>query len=772
MRTGKLGGKQMGLFRKIARAGLALALVCAPSAVLAQDQDQDNVPTYVPEPDYVPQPDYRTYQTTGTPVASKDKSVEQRDQEDIAFRAFTLSCDRGSISACFELGNAYEVGIGTPQNRPIAAILFSEGCALDHAQSCYRLGLLARYAEDEQGPSDAALAFEKACTLRHLEGCTELGIALNDGFGIAQNAPSAEALWRETCEFGESEACRLLAQTLIAEDRSIADKNEAVALLFNECSALHRTSCSDLLPVRIVGVGVPPIEETLAYGCAADDWNHCTSLADMALLGDGIPYDPEYAYQLYRRACELAPGHLCRLSETIASEPELLEKCESGDIAACTDLGQVYTYPGSALANNPKAKRYFEIACASGDAASCFSVAKLIFADVDGEFYEGPDQALTFLETSCAGEYLDACESLARELENGDRVAQDKPRAFSLLETTCEKGHINSCTFLEQLFWSEPGAPLALANSNYTPPVGPKEQEEAERASAEETAQLYIDACATSTLFFRGQIYSDKICKPVVRSIGGYALRPGQAPWQALLWRPRNPPNTRRLTDAERVLCGGSLIREGWILTAAHCLKNETWPVRIGDYRIRLGVHNPRSSEGISYPVMQVFNHPRYNPSTYAYDIALIRYNPRAGTRGSVINNVARISLDDKPVARRPVVAGQAVYAYGWGFTRVGGQTTEELRGVRLLLSSAQDCERITRYGAVALCAGGPNGEQACDGDSGGPLITYRDADRIPRVIGVVSAGRDCGTAGEVSRYTRVGAVLSWINSIMGLRRR
>ncbi len=753
----------MGIFQKAARAALVLSLVMGPSAVSAQEADAQ-------------QPEHRTYASSdssyGTPKASTEKSIEQRNQEDAAFRTFTLGCDDGSVSACFDLGDAYQMGIGTPQNRPIAAILFGEGCAVDHAESCYRWGLLNRVAEDDQGPRDAAFAFERACTLRQLKGCNELGLALDEGFGIAQDQQSAEALWRETCGLGEGEACRNLAQNLIAEDRSIEELSEGVSLLVRECSALHNASCNVLLSAQIVGAALPPRAETLAYSCAAEDVLNCVALADMALLGDGTPYDPEYGHQLYRRACELAPLGFCRRSQVLETEPALAQKCESGDVAVCSDLGKVYTFPGWALADFPKGKEYFQTACNFGDAGSCYTVAILIFGDTGGQFYEGPNQALVYLDQSCGGDYFDACELLARELASGNRVTQDRPRALSLLETTCEKGHINSCTFLEQLFWSEGEAPLALAGSNYTPPTNPEEEEDIQRTRAEASAQLFADACATSNLMFRGKQYSDKICKPVVYSIGGYPLRPGQAPWQALLWRPKVLPSGQSLSEAERVFCGGSLIREGWILTAAHCLKNEPSPVRPGNYRIRLGVHNPRRSEGISYPIVQVFNHPQFNPTNYAYDIALLRYDPRAGVKGDETNSIARIALDNRPVERRPAEAGQTVYAYGWGWTEVArSSTTDELRGVLLLLSSEEECERITGYGSAALCAGGPNGEQACKGDSGGPLITYRDADRIPRVIGVVSAGRGCGTAGEVSRYTRVGAVRGWINSIINRRR-
>jgi secreted trypsin-like serine protease len=93
------------------------------------------------------------------------------------------------------------------------------------------------------------------------------------------------------------------------------------------------------------------------------------------------------------------------------------------------------------------------------------------------------------------------------------------------------------------------------------------------------------------------------------------------------------------------------------------------------------------------------------------------------------------------------------------------------LKGVKMALRTEVDCGVITRFAGplanAVLCAGGPRGEQACTGDSGGPLIYYGDPGGVPRVIGVVSAGKKCGTLGEPSRYTRVAKSIAWIRSIV-----
>ena len=114
------------------------------------------------------------------------------------------------------------------------------------------------------------------------------------------------------------------------------------------------------------------------------------------------------------------------------------------------------------------------------------------------------------------------------------------------------------------------------------------------------------------------------------------------------------------------------------------------------------------------------------------------------------------------------------IYTYGWGLTEFRGQSSDHLRGARMVLEDPVACTQRTKFRGsllnAVLCAAAPDRSQACDGDSGGPLISYDDERRIPTVIGVVSAGEKCGSTGVPSRYTRVAKVSEWIADVMAGR--
>ena len=404
-----------------------------------------------------------------------------------------------------------------------------------------------------------------------------------------------------------------------------------------------------------------------------------------------------------------------------------------------------------------------ESSCRSGVGDACYAAAQVI-----DRYPGGTERKRALLESGCDADDPRACFELALALERGYLGTTDIERAVILYSRLCDAEFPDACASESRFSGIVPSARVASADESFIPPLPMEGSTNVSRPS------VIQEICFTGSERFRGKTYVEFNCERSEKGIGSQQARPGQAPWQALLWRPAilagNP-----LSEAQRVLCGGSLIAQGWVLTAAHCLTDNGTKVGDGGHRIRLGVYNPREDDGVSYPILRTIPHPQFDPSNkYVFDIALVQYDHRAGSaartrnRFGVANPIFSISLDPKEVSKRKITKGMTVYAYGWGWTEAkSSQSTDYLQIVKMDLSSENACTALTAFRGdlsnAALCAGGKDREQTCFGDSGGPLVYYGDPGARPILIGVVSAGKKCGTTGRASQYTRVAKVKSWI---------
>lgn len=746
----------------------AIGMTFLPSAVHAQDGNTD--PT-VSAP-------VLEYQRLATPRAPVKKSDARLEAEAHQFAEREQACARGSAAACGELGEAYELGIGTPQNRPIAAILYADACDAGDAASCYRSGSLMMALADEGARAGADALYERACTLGSLDGCAALARSYDNQENTAGASGvtdgMADRLARETCERGGGRACRDIAYAIEQSDPDKLREAEVAGLLYRACVLGEVLGCTDLADDVKWGMqqpGIPSEAELLRMACELDDPGSCLWLGDIRYRGDGSYIDPEAALAPYDRACYLEPDYLCQRAENLRAEPVEYAACQNDDAAACARLAEIYSYQNTPLYDPDLSRAYYEYACYAGATEACARAGSLVLDPAKNPDAGAIMQGIAYLERGCAAEELGACRELASHLKIGEIIPQDMDRYWQLAARLCSGDWFTYCEELERAYPENPDLPLIEAGTNFIPPIEEGDTSWRDAFLTEEEREFERTRCATSEIEFRGQVYSDTICIPAEAVIGGDKVDPGDAPWQALIWRPERAFGVE-LYPHERVLCGGSLIATGWILTAAHCLTDDGGSIKGRGYTVRLGVLNPRENEGVSYPITQTYRHPQYNPDNRAFDIALIRYNSRAGKPAPLYYAIRSIAIDRKAPDERPIVPGQPTYVYGWGWERASnGTSSAELRSAKLLLESQALCNSLSglprEQWNTKLCAAGANREQACLGDSGGPLITYTDADRRPRVIGVVSSGNACGQTGKASRYIRVASALGWIDSIV-----
>ncbi|KAM7233062.1 hypothetical protein CapIbe_015198 [Capra ibex] len=217
--------------------------------------------------------------------------------------------------------------------------------------------------------------------------------------------------------------------------------------------------------------------------------------------------------------------------------------------------------------------------------------------------------------------------------------------------------------------------------------------------------------------------------------IDGVPCPRGSQPWQVALLK------------GSQLHCGGMLLNEKWVLTAAHCMMNE--------YAIHMG--SDRLVGGQKIKATRSFRHPGYSTQTHANDIMLVKLNGRAKL-SSRVKKVNLPSRCDPP--------GTMCTVSGWGTTTSPDVTfPAQLMCTDVKLISPQDCRKVYKdlLGDSMLCAGIPNSStNACNGDSGGPLMCKGT------LQGVVSWGSfPCGQPNDPGVYTQVCKYVDWIKETM-----
>ncbi|MFF0728405.1 S1 family peptidase [Streptomyces sp. NPDC004134] len=201
--------------------------------------------------------------------------------------------------------------------------------------------------------------------------------------------------------------------------------------------------------------------------------------------------------------------------------------------------------------------------------------------------------------------------------------------------------------------------------------------------------------------------------------------------------------------------CGASLIGSQWMVTAAHCVANQSAP----SLQVRVGSRD-HATGGTLSGVAQIVRHPRYSGSVGPYDIALLRLS-------QAVNHQPVAIADGSPPE------GTATRLLGWG--QECGQYPGCGPAPRIL---KQLDTRINPDGMCAagfnpaneLCVYGTRTQTACYGDSGGPALVRSGS--VWRLAGATSrAGQNhqtCGV-GDAAIYTDVTAHREWIRSTTGI---
>lgn len=225
------------------------------------------------------------------------------------------------------------------------------------------------------------------------------------------------------------------------------------------------------------------------------------------------------------------------------------------------------------------------------------------------------------------------------------------------------------------------------------------------------------------------------------RIIGGIKADISEFPWMAMLHY------------RGTFYCGGSLISDRYVLTAAHCVLN------FKPNQITVKLYDTRGARMVSKAVEKLYGNTRFNLDSFNNDIALVK-----------LQNTLNVK-DDYVTLCLPspgkTFSGLDGTVTGWGKLS-NGSLSNTLQQVKVPIMTNPQCKksayRPSRITDNMMCAGYPEGGQdACQGDSGGPLQVGDASFR--EIVGIVSWGEGCAKPNYPGVYTRVNRYLQWIKT-------
>jgi secreted trypsin-like serine protease len=233
--------------------------------------------------------------------------------------------------------------------------------------------------------------------------------------------------------------------------------------------------------------------------------------------------------------------------------------------------------------------------------------------------------------------------------------------------------------------------------------------------------------------------------------------------------------------------CGGSLVDDQHVVTAAHCVTIAAGivssPTALTVVAGTRTLSRTSLGTGATEPrrVIDVFIHPGFNANSSAgfhNDIAVLRLAaPITGARTVQLVQPSETALWGNGAG------GVNAFVAGWGDTDPdergdGARFPNQLQQTTIPLHADATCsstvggglgtgfERATNLCGGTLESGNTLGTDTCQGDSGGPLVVAA-GDGSLRLAGITSWGEGCAQA-TFGAYARVDALRGWIESIPG----
>lgn len=259
--------------------------------------------------------------------------------------------------------------------------------------------------------------------------------------------------------------------------------------------------------------------------------------------------------------------------------------------------------------------------------------------------------------------------------------------------------------------------------------------------------------------------YSRDFCRK--RIVGGQNAPKGAYPWHVLI------------TKSGDITCGGSLLNDRWVLTAAHCVKGKDTGeiVDLNTLQIFTGLHRIRRMNSSSVQkrrVVQITIHKHFDFILFESDLALLKLDRDL----RMTRYVRPVCLPETSAQRDLMTPGTFGRVVGWGYKVTHASSSpfaDTLKEICIPTTTNEICQRAFedenyKVTPKMLCAGQPSGgKDSCQGDSGGGLVFLEPDSKKWTLGGVVSWGssRGCGLKNKYGVYVRVTEFVSWIKRHM-----
>ncbi|KAJ2948063.1 hypothetical protein O0L34_g9860 [Tuta absoluta] len=252
-------------------------------------------------------------------------------------------------------------------------------------------------------------------------------------------------------------------------------------------------------------------------------------------------------------------------------------------------------------------------------------------------------------------------------------------------------------------------------------------------------------------VFFVASVWAVPTRNGSQRIVGGEFTTIDQHPYIAAMLRYDSWAN------AYSQSCGGTILNERTILSAAHCYLSVTNP---NNWRVRVG-STFRHSGGFVHNVALIINYPEYDHREYDHDISVIHL-----ATSIVFNELAQLAQIPAPSYILPDNA--PIWSVGWGQTSYNGVASDQLKHVQLYVTNQEVCKNKLESQKMfitdtMLCfSANEPGHGTCQQDSGGPNIHRVGENNV--IVGVTAFGVRCGEADQYPDVTiRVTEYFDWI---------